>query len=859
MKLAIICGEKSESIKKRLLSINDNLQIDAYIDIDSMIKNSLQRQYFYDRILFASHLVRGDELDSFYKLKDYIDNDSMRSEVVYLCSARDTESARDFDEIFTTPNFSSYLSDKVTLETLKNASVMKIGDIFSKYSYLKERPAQSEVEYYDLEEDTSSKGTEEEEEEPETNTKKKKGLFGGLLKGKKKDLQEAVQSQNDLVNQEEYSDSTDWEDAYYDNASQGTEYEDDGYYEDESEYSNTNYDESSQIAESWNDGVYSEETGDYGDYSETGEEINPSPNAFTAVDYDGTYENYEDSENYEESEFSEQGGDDYYGAEDAPYDTDEEVYGEDAPYNEGTEEEPYNSGYDTEEQYGSEAPYDTGYDSEDSYHTGYGTDDSYGAEESYGEDAPYDVEEDGYESDNQSTYDDKGYNDEYDEADSYNGGEDYDTEDSYADEEGYEDEGYEDNYHNQGTYNEDPYASEEPYDESYNQGTCEDGTPDDGYETSSFITEEEVYVEGAHYDEEAEYDRGYEEEPQYDTEDVEEEEQLTVEDNTTTVVEDEDDDWSIPEERSHRGTLVSSPQRGFRNTPMHKKPMRQEYDNPDDDDFGSLSVDRDIIDDYKKDTTNVVVKEKIVVKHIPIDGAKGGLFAGLVNGTSKRTFVVTGDRGTGVTSLAWEMAKFLSQSIPVLYFDCDVRTHGLLSYVEYNEIVKFDHAQLHGTKFCRSTNQFYNCVIPYADNLDIITSNYGTHTTQDELAQTAQIIGEMSLSYGAVIIDAPFDTLPLIEDLLTSSTVLFCVTATKVGFMNAVCVLEDNKLKDRYLRQIFTKGKMVFTKKNKHLKVDTLKKYVNDIVELENINWLEMSAVVLGERVDSNFVAALLD
>ena len=52
---------------------------------------------------------------------------------------------------------------------------------------------------------------------------------------------------------------------------------------------------------------------------------------------------------------------------------------------------------------------------------------------------------------------------------------------------------------------------------------------------------------------------------------------------------------------------------------------------------------------------------------------------------------------------------------------------------------------------------------------------------------------------------------------------------------------------------------MVFTKKNKHLKVDALKKYVNDIIELEDINWLEMNAVVLGEKVDSNFVAALLD
>ena len=65
MKLAVVCGRKSEDIKKRLLSIHDNLQIDAYEDIDTLITNSIQRQYFYDRILFASHIIRGDEMGNF--------------------------------------------------------------------------------------------------------------------------------------------------------------------------------------------------------------------------------------------------------------------------------------------------------------------------------------------------------------------------------------------------------------------------------------------------------------------------------------------------------------------------------------------------------------------------------------------------------------------------------------------------------------------------------------------------------------------------------------------------------------------------------------------------------------------------
>lgn len=878
MKLAIVCGQKSEDIKKRLLSIHDNLQIDAYVSIDSMIKNSIQRQYFYDRIIFASHLIRGKELDSFYTLKDYVINDSPKSEVIYVCSAKDTDSAKDFDELFSTPNYSSYLSDRVTLETLKNAAIMRVEAIFKKFSYLKERPAESEVEYYDIEEEgTQSEEDEEEKEEKPVKQpkakKEKKGLFGGLLKGKKKEseqVQQESQAGDDLASQDDYPDDTNWEDAYYDQASTEDGYEDDGYYEDEDGNYDTNYDESSQIAESWDDGVYSEENGDYADYPETDEEQTYVPNASTAEDYDDTYGNEDYPENYQNSQYVEDGEDEVYG-EDAPYDeSGDEVYGDDAPYD--TEEEPYpeDDGYAEDDNHYLEQEYPKeDYPSDEQYpeepypdEEGYPVDESYPEDDQYNESYPEDGQYDeSYPEDEQydESYSKEGYPDE----DQYPDG-DYPDKEDYPDENGYPDESYPvDDYPNDDTYpedeqypeGEDDYPYDTPEDEQYNH---------QDYDTQEYSESDDQYPEEHH-----------------------EEIQGIEEPDTSAMVADDDDDWSIPEKKEpeqdmnlgRKGTLASklrggdsnkpAAPRGFRNAPQPQEDLRPrqsrrvepepEVEDDVDDDFSSLSVDENAVDAYRNDTTNVIVKEKVVVKHIPIDGAKGGLFAGLVNGTSKRTFVVTGDRGTGVTSLAWEMAKFLSQNIPVLYFDCDIRTHGLLSYVEYNEISKFGNAQLQGTKFCKNTNSFYNCVIPYADNLDIITSNYGTHTTKDELAVTAQVIAEKSLDYGAVIIDAPFDILPTIEDLLVSSTILFCVTATKVGFMNAVCVLEDNELSQRYLRQMFTKGKMVFTKKNKRLKVDALKKYINDIVELEDINWLEMNAVVLGEKVDSNFVAALLD
>lgn len=60
MKLALVLGASSQSIAQKLIQTKDNLVIDYFSDIDSLIDNSIQRGYYFDRILFSSNVVKSD-------------------------------------------------------------------------------------------------------------------------------------------------------------------------------------------------------------------------------------------------------------------------------------------------------------------------------------------------------------------------------------------------------------------------------------------------------------------------------------------------------------------------------------------------------------------------------------------------------------------------------------------------------------------------------------------------------------------------------------------------------------------------------------------------------------------------------
>ena len=338
----------------------------------------------------------------------------------------------------------------------------------------------------------------------------------------------------------------------------------------------------------------------------------------------------------------------------------------------------------------------------------------------------------------------------------------------------------------------------------------------------------------------------------------------------------DDEDFSVP---SMSGTAqqvveddedfgsVEMPQMPVQ--PEPKRTMRQpikptQNQNVVDDDFGDMSV-GDLEATYRKKVeepkVKVVTKEvvKEVVKEVKVGGGSSSVYGSILKGRTQKILLVTGDRGSGVTSLAYDIALWFSKYVNVLYFDGDTELHGLLSYIEYDDFCNYDASQQQGVKLCRSAKAFPNCIVRLDTNLDVLTSNYGVEVTDDELENTQSVVAEVSPNYGITVVDAPISKLPLFTDLILAGNVCLCVEANKRGFMNAICQLENSTLPVRYKRNIAGTGTMVYTKINPKINMKKLLKYVDSIVDFEEVNWLGMHAVNREAKLKQDFIEDILE
>lgn len=280
-----------------------------------------------------------------------------------------------------------------------------------------------------------------------------------------------------------------------------------------------------------------------------------------------------------------------------------------------------------------------------------------------------------------------------------------------------------------------------------------------------------------------------------------------------------------------------------------------------DDDLGGLDI-AGSEDAYRQanEQPKVIVKTEVVTKEvIRTIGSKNTALENVLCGKSKKTVIVTGDRATGVTTAALTIARELAKKVPVLYFDCDIETHGLLSYLNYETILNYERSHLEGIRRCKSSQAFLSCVISYDDNFDILTSDY-TCDAKDEDIETAQsIVAEMSGNYGVVIVDCPIDKLHLIPDLILTGSTVMCVEASKRGYMNMLCKLENSSLALRYKRNIVSRGTMFVTKIPKGLDIKKLIKYISSMYQSDSCDWLSMQYELFNGRLDSKLLNTILD
>lgn len=275
----------------------------------------------------------------------------------------------------------------------------------------------------------------------------------------------------------------------------------------------------------------------------------------------------------------------------------------------------------------------------------------------------------------------------------------------------------------------------------------------------------------------------------------------------------------------------------------------------DKDDFTSVDL-SSAEEEYRK----LKEQPKVVVKTEVREVVRGGNtnIQRILSGAGHKVIVCTGDRGTGVTTTALTLSNFFAEKVSVLYVDCDIQKHGVLNYLDYSEFCNHDDVRRQGVKLCRSTKVFNQCICPMDDNFDLLSSDFSCNVSLDELEDMSATVTAYIQQYGVIIVDCPAENLASIKDLIFSGVVVMNVEASKRGFMNMLCVLENSTLASRYKHMLADRSTMIVTKVPNNFNIDKLRSAIGQIYEPDEIDWLAPKPVAFNGKLDDKLVESIL-
>ena len=371
------------------------------------------------------------------------------------------------------------------------------------------------------------------------------------------------------------------------------------------------------------------------------------------------------------------------------------------------------------------------------------------------------------------------------------------------------------------------YSSAEQDNESYDDYQYEQ--PSDGYQEEQQVSYVDDYQED-------EYNNNY----QDNVQDVEDDNYNSYQEE----VQDVEDDF---------GDLTYSDYPQSTQSQGVSEPTAEEVGDVDDLTLGSAE------EEYRKKTETPKVIKETVVKEVIKSVKTSSVLENVYKGIAHKLIIVTGDRGAGLTSLAWSLTLHFSKKVPVLYFDCDVVNHGLMNYISYFDFKNYEESHMQGVKLCRSSKAFNSCVCKWDTNIDLLTSDFGVEVSDEELIYSQGIVTENLNKYGVVIVDCPISKLHCVQDLIMSGNVAICVEDNKRGFMNALNALDSSELPLRYKRSIVSKGTIVRTKVNRKNDYKRVLSYINSIVELDECDWLSMAIKEFNGKLTSDLLTQILE
>ena len=269
----------------------------------------------------------------------------------------------------------------------------------------------------------------------------------------------------------------------------------------------------------------------------------------------------------------------------------------------------------------------------------------------------------------------------------------------------------------------------------------------------------------------------------------------------------------------------------------------------DDDDNNLLSATDE--GNYRDKSVKVVerVVEKVVEKVVTVPSETKSVF----NKASKRLVLVTGDRRAGTTTFAYNLAKVFSKKMRVLYVDCDIVRHGILTMIDYDEFKKNDAVTKEAMRLCNTWDDIQRGIFRVSRNFDMLTSDYGTEVSKKDLEGILDVIADYYTSYDFVVLDIPLSNLDCACGVLSFAKPIIVSEGTLGGLLSLVSEGEIgicSNVQSRYMNILCKKGTMVFTKVEPSFNAEGIKLSVGNILDLD-YPWLDMRCIsqpVLDEK-----------
>lgn len=132
MKVAFMVGKNSANLISSMSKSVDNVEFFTYPGIHEMIRESILRHVFFDRILFSENIVK-DVTEDLHALNEYVKEYSDNTSIVAVCKDGSSPIIGEFNKLFNSPLYTPVISNKVTTVKLIELSTADVLAIRAKY------------------------------------------------------------------------------------------------------------------------------------------------------------------------------------------------------------------------------------------------------------------------------------------------------------------------------------------------------------------------------------------------------------------------------------------------------------------------------------------------------------------------------------------------------------------------------------------------------------------------------------------------------------------------------------------------------------------------------------------------------